>query len=447
MEPQEVLQEVLLPLVGRRTTAAFLKPEASLKDDSTLSLACTARTTADGQIKHANLMVGGLTSFVPLTLTAAALCAGDGPATAQVFADLGELLSPSAIGGRTEYRRTLALSLVEQAETILRGTEPMEGEPPQPAQQSVKPGSWRFPQADGAFPPVGQPLSKLDSSGVTTGEAEFVDDIPSPAGCLHLAYVLSREPRATIRGVDTTKAMQVPGVRLWLTDSDSKREGCFAWNSSLGTGSVSHVGQLIGAFAADTPAAARSAAGLVEVSYESLEDAPILTMNEALEAGSILPVPPTQPTMGICPNIDLAPVTRLICFGGQVPVRKATWRKPSSPPPESSKASWRWGGKSISTSCVKIGIFLKLFPPVLLIENRTTGTFRVPVRARAPWRRRATDPHALLPISRRKPARSGDCTRRWTARSCGQGPAAGGRVWRESWQHVRSGRRCSYSGH
>ena len=69
------------------------------------------------------------------------------------------------------------------------------------------------------------------------------------------------------------------------------------------------------------------------------------------------------------------------------------------------------------------------------------------MRARAPWRRRATDPHALLPISRRKPARSGDCTRRWTARSCGQSPAAGGRVWRESWQHVRSGRRCSYSGH
>ena len=204
MEPDEVLCEVLLPLVGRRTTAVFLKPEASLKDDSTLSLACTARTTADGQIKHVNLMVGGLTSFVPLTLTATALCAGDGPATAHVFADLGELLSPSAVGGRTEYRRTLALSLVAQAETILRGTEPMEGEPPRPAQQSVKPGSWRFPQDDGAPSPVGQPLSKLDSSGVTTGEAEFVDDIPSPAGCLHLAYVLSREPRATIRAAAGT---------------------------------------------------------------------------------------------------------------------------------------------------------------------------------------------------------------------------------------------------
>ena len=309
MEPDEVLCEVLLPLVGRRTTAVFLKPEASLKDDSTLSLACTARTTADGQIKQVNLMVGGLTSFVPLTLTATALCAGDGPATAHVFADLGELLSPSAVGGRTEYRRTLALSLVAQAETILRGTEPMEGEPPRPAQQSVKPGSWRFPQDDGAPSPVGQPLSKLDSSGVTTGEAEFVDDIPSPAGCLHLAYVLSREPRATIRGVDTTKAMQLPGVRLWLSDSDSKREGCFAWNSSLGTGQVSYVGELIGAFVADTPTAARSAAGLVEVTYENLDDAPILNMDEALEAGSILPVPPTQPTMGTAPKPFSCPLS------------------------------------------------------------------------------------------------------------------------------------------
>ena len=70
----------------------------------------------------------------------------------------------------------------------------------------------------------------MDSSGVTTGEAEFVDDIPSPPDCKHVAFVLSTVPKATIKRVYTLKAMEVPGVRLWIDDADSKRAGTFVWN-------------------------------------------------------------------------------------------------------------------------------------------------------------------------------------------------------------------------
>jgi len=50
--------------------------------------------------------------------------------------------------------------------------------------EHLQAGSWEFALPDGSFPtPVGAAIAKLDSSGVTTGEAEFVDDIPSPPNC------------------------------------------------------------------------------------------------------------------------------------------------------------------------------------------------------------------------------------------------------------------------
>ena len=52
------------------------------------------------------------------------------------------------------------------------------------ALEHLQEGSWSFAPPDGSFPsPVGAAIPKLDSSGVTTGEAEFVDDIPSPPNC------------------------------------------------------------------------------------------------------------------------------------------------------------------------------------------------------------------------------------------------------------------------
>jgi xanthine dehydrogenase/oxidase len=328
MEPEEVLVQIFIPLVGAHSTVLMLKPHGSLKDDSSLSVACAATRDASGGLASCRIVFGGLQRFVELPQTAALLCSDETVETAETTAAalvLGEMdsqLGDCAVGGRVEYRKVLALSFVHQLAATLLSSDDATLPPPPPA--VVQEGSWKFPLPDGSTPsPVGQPLPKLDASGVTTGEAEFVDDIPSPPGCVHLAFVLSTQPRAKITAVDTSKALAAAGVWLWVDDGDSKRAGTFAWNGRTFEGSVSFVGDLIGAVAADSVPAARAAAALVEVVYS--EQPAVLTMDEAVAAGNILPVPPAQPTMGIVAKGDTTAafesaakvIKGEICIGGQ----------------------------------------------------------------------------------------------------------------------------------
>lgn len=51
-----------------------------------------------------------------------------------------------------------------------------------------------------------------------------MDDIPSPPNCKHVVFVLSTVPKASIKGVDTSKALAVPGVKLWIDDADSSKQ-------------------------------------------------------------------------------------------------------------------------------------------------------------------------------------------------------------------------------
>lgn len=95
MAHDEVLLEILLPLVGAHSTVVFLKPHGSLKDDSTLSVACAARNSnpsrtglegPSSKITSCRIVFGGLQSFLEVPQASAALCCADGrdPAAAAV---------------------------------------------------------------------------------------------------------------------------------------------------------------------------------------------------------------------------------------------------------------------------------------------------------------------------------------------------------------------------
>ena len=58
-----------------------------------------------------------------------------------------------------------------------------------------------------------------EDSRLTTGRGRYVADLPVP-GCLEAAFVRSPVPHADLRGVDTTAAAAMPGVRLVLTADD-----------------------------------------------------------------------------------------------------------------------------------------------------------------------------------------------------------------------------------
>ncbi|MCE5974445.1 xanthine dehydrogenase molybdopterin binding subunit [Sinirhodobacter sp. WL0062] len=121
-----------------------------------------------------------------------------------------------------------------------------------------------------------------------TGQARYLDDIPTPEGTLHLAFGLSTEASATIDAIDLDAVRQSPGVLHVLLAADLP----FANDASpaplpepvLAEGEVHYIGQPIFLVVATSHRAARIAARKARIRYTPRPA--ILTLDEALAAGS-----------------------------------------------------------------------------------------------------------------------------------------------------------------
>ncbi len=122
-----------------------------------------------------------------------------------------------------------------------------------------------------------------------TGGARYVDDIPTPDGCLHLAFGLSQIAHGRIKDLDLSAVRSAPGVVLVLSGAElDPIPDCSPSAHDeplLSDGSVHYLGQPLFLVAAHTHLQARKAAALARVSYE--EAPAILSIDEALAAGSI----------------------------------------------------------------------------------------------------------------------------------------------------------------
>ncbi len=135
---------------------------------------------------------------------------------------------------------------------------------------------------------VAKPLPHDAAPLHVTGQARYVDDIPVPANCLHLAFGLSTIAHGDITTCDLDPVRAAPGVVAVLTADDLP----FANDVSpsihdeplLAIGTVHYVGQPIFLVVAETHLAARKAARLGKIAYS--EKTPLLTIEEALKANS-----------------------------------------------------------------------------------------------------------------------------------------------------------------
>ncbi|SEJ25896.1 xanthine dehydrogenase, molybdenum binding subunit apoprotein [Pseudooceanicola nitratireducens] len=135
---------------------------------------------------------------------------------------------------------------------------------------------------------VGKPLPHDTAALHVTGAARYVDDIPTPAGTLHLAFGLSPVARGALTAMDLSAVRAAPGVVTVLTADDLP----FANDVSpsvhdeplLATDRVHYVGQPLFLVVATSHLAARTAARLG--TPEIAEETPILTVDEALAADS-----------------------------------------------------------------------------------------------------------------------------------------------------------------
>ena len=146
-----------------------------------------------------------------------------------------------------------------------------------------------------------------------TGQARYVDDIPTPAGTLHLAFGLSTIPAGRIATMDLTDVRQAPGVVAVLTAEDLPFANDVSPSAHdeplLSGGTVHYVGQPVFLVIARSHLAARKAARKAAISYE--ETTPILTIDQALAANSRFEEGPRIYTRGD-PKTAIAAAPRVI---------------------------------------------------------------------------------------------------------------------------------------
>ena len=144
------------------------------------------------------------------------------------------------------------------------------------------------PAADA--PACGTPHPHESAHAQVQGLAPYVDDLPEPRGTLHAAPILSPVAHGTLRGIDATAALALPGVRGVVTAADIPGDPVLATfvhdEPIFATDVVQHVGQVVGLIVADTVQAARHAARQVKLDIAPLPA--ILTIEQAMAAQSFV---------------------------------------------------------------------------------------------------------------------------------------------------------------
>jgi carbon-monoxide dehydrogenase large subunit len=134
---------------------------------------------------------------------------------------------------------------------------------------------------------IGAPVRRKEDGRLLVGKGNYVDDIALPNQS-YAVFVRSMYAHAKIRSINTAAAKAAPGVLGVFTGDDIAADGLgglpCGWlikskdgspmveppHPALAQGKVRHVGDQVAMVVATSKAAARAAAGLVEVDYEVL---------------------------------------------------------------------------------------------------------------------------------------------------------------------------------
>lgn len=150
------------------------------------------------------------------------------------------------------------------------------------------------------YNPVGKPTKKVGAELQASGEAVYVDDIPSPKDCLHGAFIYSTRPLAHIKGIEFRSSLASKKLITVISCKDIPKGGenigstcMFGSEPLFATSLTEYAGQPLGLVIAETQRFANMCAKQADVNYstENLE-APILSVEEALRKSSFFKVPP-----------------------------------------------------------------------------------------------------------------------------------------------------------
>jgi xanthine dehydrogenase/oxidase len=350
MAPHEILLSVRIPATSEREFVRCYKQARRRDDDISIANACFRVVVdgASGTISECTTGFGGMAAMTKPSLALEVALQGKSVAAAVDEAVDTDLLSaalaedfkmrPGAPGGMGAYRETLAVSfgvkflaylrseLADQddaqardmARTFLRDKrpvtfgvqeylyDPMGGglqhaagkrrdDPDGPTLHTdVTAASSGAVNGDPKKRgPVGQSVMHRSALAQCTGEAKYVDDMPSPPQTLHARFVLSQRPSGRIAGVDLKAAEAAygectpHGQRLAGVGSGGQQPGFYYFSANdisykqnkmgpvrkdeqlFRSATVTAAGQPVGLIVAETAEIARKAAALCKILYDA----------------------------------------------------------------------------------------------------------------------------------------------------------------------------------
>jgi aerobic carbon-monoxide dehydrogenase large subunit len=134
---------------------------------------------------------------------------------------------------------------------------------------------------------IGHSARRKEDARFIRGRGNYVEDVVLP-GMLHLELLRSPFAHARIKSIDTSRALELPGVVAVVTGEDLAAHN-LAWmptlsgdtQAVLATDKVRFQGQEVAAVIAEDPYIAKDALELIEVDYEPLQA--LTTPQQALE--------------------------------------------------------------------------------------------------------------------------------------------------------------------
>ena len=297
-----VLASIRIPVTQKGETFRSYK-QAKRKDDdiAIVTGALSVRIGDDGIIEKANLVYGGMAA-----MTVAAKNANE-YLTGKRFAELETLegamnalekdfnLPFGVPGGMASYRKSLALSFFyrfyHEVMSALEGVEHVDEQAVDELERELSDGLCDEKAAnDYVQEVVGTTQPHVAALKQTTGEAQYVDDIPPMANELYGCLVLSTKAHAKVLSVDYSAARDVPGVVDIVDSHDMPNAAANHWGAPhfeevfLAEDEVFTTGQPIAMVLATSAGRAAEGARAVKVAYEELPA--IFTIEEAIEEES-----------------------------------------------------------------------------------------------------------------------------------------------------------------
>ncbi|KAJ3009322.1 hypothetical protein HKX48_008030 [Thoreauomyces humboldtii] len=323
LKVDEILESIFVPFTKRGEYTLAFKQAKRKHDDIAIVNACM-RVVLDSNdvVEDVVFVYGGLSPFTRNAVEASKSIIGR-KWERGVLDDVGEIvlakdfvLTATTPGGQPAYRRQLALSFLRKFFLYVAGKlDPKEVRAEEKLaleeiERGLAGGIQIYEKGNGQLLPdaekvlegaVGTSIPHLAALKQVTGEAVYLDDIPTLQNECYAGLVLSSEANAAIESVDPAEALAMDDVVGYISAEDIPNYDPKDPHNPNIIGPILHdeelfaatrvffIGQMIGLVIAKSEAVARKAAKTVKVTYSDKQPA-IVTIEDAMEKKSFLPI-------------------------------------------------------------------------------------------------------------------------------------------------------------